>query len=381
MRFWQEGIFFLVFSMLGTLLPAASTAQSRETSTAAYSQASKSQASKSVDRHASPALRILTSEEGLAVLSAALESRGNADTEADCSHLVHAIYERAGFPYSYESSSTLYAGSNDFRRVLHPQPGDLVVWPGHVGIAVSPAQHSFFSALRTGLGVDSYDSEYWRERGRPRFLRYVTDTPARNRVAASVQDGDLKAPASSAARPPSTRTVSFGSTEQPRLRADSSRNLLPAPRGKMFQSQHPTPNQITDALEQLVDESGAALRGEDLLNRSDAFIVFDQFSVERVHLQRDRGWAEVLLTGVVRIPREKTNAAKRSERQRWQLVRQDSKTWELTAPAGASCVPGDIAIRTLAHQLAALTDENAEQPVNPDEKVQLSRLLNALLEK
>src|SRR5208282_3519431 len=133
MRFWQQGIFFfLIVEVLGTLLPSASSAQSRETATAAYSQAAKS-----VDRHSPPALRTLTTDEGLAVLSAALESRGNADTEADCSHLVHAIYERAGFPYSYASSATLYAGSGEFRRVVHPQPGDLVVWPGHVGIAVS----------------------------------------------------------------------------------------------------------------------------------------------------------------------------------------------------------------------------------------------------
>jgi hypothetical protein len=379
MRFWQEGIFFLVFSMLGALLPAASTAQSRET---AYPQASKSQASKSVDRHTPPALRILTSEEGLAVLSAALESRGNADTEADCSHLVHAIYQRAGFPYSYESSSTLYAGSDEFRRVLHPQPGDLVVWPGHVGIAVSPAQHSFFSALRTGLGVDSYDSAYWRERGRPRFLRYVTDTPARNRVSASLQDGDLKPPASSASRPSSTRNVSFDSSEPPRLRpeSESSRNIS-VPRVQTVRSQHPTLNQISDALEQTLNENGETIHSEDLLNRSRKFIVVGQFSVERVHLQRDRGWADVRFTEALRVPTEKPKYAKQTEQQRWLLVRLDSNTWELTAASAASLVPREIAIRTLAHQLAALTDENAEQPVNPDEKVQLSRLLNALLEK
>ena len=48
---------------------------------------------------------------------------------ADCSHLVHAIYLQAGFPYPYASSSDLYDGTDDFRRVNRPQPGDLVVWP------------------------------------------------------------------------------------------------------------------------------------------------------------------------------------------------------------------------------------------------------------
>jgi hypothetical protein len=86
---------------------------------------------------------------------------------------VHAIYERAGFSYSYASSAELYAGAGEFRRVWHPRAGDLVVWPGHVGIVVSPAQHAFYSALSTGRGIDSYDAPYWKGRGRPRFYRYV----------------------------------------------------------------------------------------------------------------------------------------------------------------------------------------------------------------
>jgi hypothetical protein len=380
MRFWQEGIFFLVVSVLGALLlPPASTAQNRETAPVAYSQASKSPTHTGADRHA-PALRTLTAGEGLAVISAALESRGNADAEADCSHLVHAIYERAGFPYSYESSSTLYAGSNEFRRVVHPQPGDLVVWPGHVGIAVNPGQHSFFSALRTGLGIDAYDSAYWRERGRPRFFRYVTDAPATDRVATSAQEGNLKTTASAESQPPSTRNIKFDSSTQPRLQTDS-RNIVPAPRAKTVHSQHPTPSQIKDALEQMFHEAGEALRGEDLLNRSNAFFVFDQVSVERVHLQRDRGWAEIRLTGVVRVPQEKAHSAKRTERQRCLLFRRDPNTWEIAPSSEASYIPSEIVVRTLAHQLAALTEENAEPPVNPEEKVQLSRLLNALLEK
>jgi cell wall-associated NlpC family hydrolase len=93
---------------------------------------------------------LVNSDEGLAIIGAALESRKPTDSNADCSNLVHAIYERAGFAYSYSNSSTLYRGIKEFRRVLHPQPGDLVVWRGHVGIVISPVQHSFFSAMRSG---------------------------------------------------------------------------------------------------------------------------------------------------------------------------------------------------------------------------------------
>jgi hypothetical protein len=56
---------------------------------------------------------------------------------------------------------------------MRPQPGDLVVWRGHVGIVVNPAQHIFYSAMRSGPGTDTYDAPYWKRRGQTRFYRYV----------------------------------------------------------------------------------------------------------------------------------------------------------------------------------------------------------------
>jgi cell wall-associated NlpC family hydrolase len=114
---------------------------------------------------------LLSKNEGKAVVAVALDSRRYANS--DCSHLVHAIFEQAGFPYQYADSSSIYSGGSEFRRVSRPRPGDLVVWPGHVGIVINPSQHSFFSALRSGAGIDSYNAPYWKERGRARFYRYV----------------------------------------------------------------------------------------------------------------------------------------------------------------------------------------------------------------
>jgi len=68
-------------------------------------------------------------------------------------------------------------GINEFERVTNPQPGDLAVWRGHAGIVINPAQHSFFSLLRSGAGVAFYDSAYWKRKGRPRFFRYVRAVP------------------------------------------------------------------------------------------------------------------------------------------------------------------------------------------------------------
>jgi cell wall-associated NlpC family hydrolase len=91
----------------------------------------------------------------------------------DCSHLVHYLYTRAGLPYSYAPSHQLYSGVRGFRHVREPRAGDLIAWRGHVGIVVDPQQHSFLSALRSGVKVSSYASRYWQRKGAPRFLRYA----------------------------------------------------------------------------------------------------------------------------------------------------------------------------------------------------------------
>ena len=117
--------------------------------------------------------RALSSDDRLAVLASALDSKVPRFAEHDCSHLVYAIYERAGFPYAYASSDDLYDGVGKFRRVSEPQPGDLVVWHGHVGIVVRPSKHIFYSFLHKGPGIDDYNNRYWTNRGEPRFYHYV----------------------------------------------------------------------------------------------------------------------------------------------------------------------------------------------------------------
>jgi len=117
--------------------------------------------------------RSLNQDDRLSLIAAALDARVRRNSEPDCSHLVHAIYEQAGFPYAYAPSSDLYAGVEGFQRVKHPEPGDLIVWRGHAGIVIKPSQHIFFSYMRSGPGTDDYEAPYWKRRGRPRFYRYV----------------------------------------------------------------------------------------------------------------------------------------------------------------------------------------------------------------
>ncbi len=126
------------------------------------------------------AAQTLTPDDGLAVIAAALDSRVHLRAKRDCSHLVHAIYAHSGFPYRYVDSSDLYVGTPDFERVAHPQPGDLVVWPGHVGIVINPSEKVFFSAMHSGPGIDAFDAPYWKRREPARFYRYVKHGPVQN---------------------------------------------------------------------------------------------------------------------------------------------------------------------------------------------------------
>jgi len=105
------------------------------------------------------------------VLNSAVEM---TRTSMDCSHLVHYLYYQSGQTYVYADSRKLYEGVTAFQRVAQPQPGDLIVWQGHVGIVVDPEQHSFVSALRSGVKVAFYDSRYWKRKGEPRFFHFIT---------------------------------------------------------------------------------------------------------------------------------------------------------------------------------------------------------------
>jgi cell wall-associated NlpC family hydrolase len=117
--------------------------------------------------------RTLNKKDRSSVIALALHSKKARHPGRDCSHLVHTIYARAGFPYPYADSDDLYDGATGFRRVSRPEPADLVVWHGHVGIVVRPSRHQFFSMLSKGPGIDDYQSRYWKTRGQPRFYRYV----------------------------------------------------------------------------------------------------------------------------------------------------------------------------------------------------------------
>jgi hypothetical protein len=328
--------------------------------------------------------------EGLAILGAALDSRHQrADFRSDCSHFIHDIYKRAGFPYEYASSSDLYAGIDEFRRVPSPQPGDLAVWRGHAGIIINPAQHSFFSALRSGPGVDSYDAPYWKRRGRPRFFRYIKPVPG-DVLSTSSRTASLQPAVLGNAQPhqpDAEDVVSDGSEESLRETASSAKPVEDQPvqtetsRVVVVNSVRPKPGQVSAAFLQACKDSAESLRGRDLFKSAPSLVVFDHFAVKKVHISGRQGWAEVQIDQLVSLTESKAELHQRSDRQRWPMSRRDNKSWELTPPRNMLYLPQHVAERILAHELAQLTEDSPDTTSRTREKADLARLLNVLLEK
>jgi hypothetical protein len=346
--------------------------------------------------------KLVNADDGLAILGAALAGRYKVQGRSDCSHLVHTIYEKAGFPYKYESSSDLYAGIDEFRQVARPQPGDVVVWPGHAGIVVNPAQHTFYSALRSGFGVQPYDSVYWKGRGRPHFFRYVKPTPApvlaaanhpptadhaplANRIPAAsrtpslkpagLRNGSVIGPVPAIAVTPAvseeTDEVTSGTETQP---------VIPLiPTTVAIKAVRPNPEQVSDLLWQQFRETGENLQSQDVFRLRAALVACNRVQVQKLQVKGNTGWVDVRVLDPVVLSGARPAPKKRGPVQRWNLQRVEDG-WELGLPEDTIYIPREAAARILAHQLADLTDSASATDRDRDQKVQLARWLSLLLD-
>lgn len=348
-----------------------------------------------------PVPRLLTSKQGLAIVNAAWDYEQQARGKLDCSHLVHQIYLLAGRDYPYASSFDLYAGSESFRRVKTPQVGDLIIWPGHVGIVLDPAQHTFFSSVYSGLQAEFYDGPYWRARGRPRFYRYVIEspgspafggalaasrsreTPAQHIVVPVIKEGsDDLPPASKRPRKSESDATArvVGTTT-----AAAQASAIETPPSILIATgqKQPTREEIAEGISELSNTAGKVLRADDPLKPSLPVVITDHLEVERVEIKRDHGWAYVRIDSRMSIAGERAELQQRREKVRWELRRTESG-WVVLTPVGRAYVPCDVAVRILAAQLAQLTQRdgtsNGEDRAVPQE-AQLATLLDNLLNR
>jgi hypothetical protein len=253
---------------------------------------------------------------------------------------------------------------------------------------INPTQHSFFSVLSSGSGVDSYDSPYWKQRGRPRFFRYVKRAPS-DVLSRSSQAATLKPtipgkvePDQNADENPMSDVWDESSSESTTLsKAETQPMNTTTPRVPVVSSARPKPDQLGTAFLQACNDWEDSLRGRDLFKSAQSLVVFDHFEIKKVHVTGDEGWVEVQIDELVSLTGSKADVHKRSERQRWPLSRRDNKSWELTPSRNTIYLPQHIAERILAHQLEQLIEGSANIESRAPEKAQLARLLDVLLEK
>jgi hypothetical protein len=345
--------------------------------------------------------RLLNAREGRSIADAAREQNELTEGTLDCSHVVHQIYLDAGFEYPYASSFDIYAGNESFQRVRTPQAGDLIVWPGHLGIVLDPAEHSFYSLVSTGLEAQNYEGHYWKSRGRPRFYRYRIGgadiaSGAGTSTARQVSNTVKQRRATPVV---AERSSAESSDSNPPAKAVSNRTPLiygplapPANAATAFEvppsiliaggNKAPTREDVAAGISELNNAAGNVLRTDEPLKPALPVVIVERFSVERTEIKRDRGWAYLQIDSKVSIADGEARVERQREKIRWELRRTESG-WEAVAPPDRTYVPEDVAVKYLAAELAHLTGSDgpaAHQEIVLRRESQLVKLLSALLE-
>jgi hypothetical protein len=348
--------------------------------------------------------RLMTAAEGREIVTAALERERIPSGEQDCSHVVHEFYLEVGFEYPYASSFEIYTGNENFARVKAPRAGDLIAWPGHVGIVVDPAERSFYSLVSTGLETQYYDGPYWKSRGRPRFYRYKIAgagilnakkslPPQRNSNTTKQRRGgavfEEPSPVENVAsnRPPkpmSERTEgNYGPQISETPDTPDAASEIPSSIIIATGNKQPTRGEIAEGISELSSASGRILRSDDPMKLQLPLVIFERFEVEKVEIKRDHGWAHLKVATRVLLAGGGVDSNRHSEKVRWELRRTKSG-WEAVAPVDRTYVPQDAAVRNLAAQLARLTETDsaaAHKETVLQQESPLANLLSGLLEK
>jgi len=343
------------------------------------------------------ASRPITLREGETIVNAAWKRERQTNRRPDCSHLVHEVYSLAGYPYPYADSFELYAGMHSFVRITKPQPGDLVVWRGHVGIVVDPGDRSFYSSVTSGLRTEFYDAPQWRARGLARFYRYaaatrgnltltnerlprITKEPVQ--VVTSLPVGDSRGNSPGTAEP-ITKSADFPTTAPSDLEFPSSGSSLEIPSSILAAASRdrPTGAEIAEAVSELNNGTGNILRELDLSRLDRKVIVYDDLSVDRTEFKGSRGWAQARIKSRVTLLGESIEREPRYEKFRWELLRVNG-AWEVLAPKDRVYVPRDVAVRMLAARLASLAQDSPGSGSDSSlrQQAQIIHALSALFE-
>ena len=329
--------------------------------------------------------RPLTKTEGRKILAAISAVDADSESETDCSHFVHDVYEQAGFPYDYVSSRELYIGNANFMRVHKPQAGDLVVWRGHVGIVIDPEEHSFFSSVRSGPDTQFYDSPYWRSRGIARFYRYMTEKPLRSSptldAARDANDERLPAASRGSENYPSSKLLKSLPSSSCALAADpSGSGTFETPREIVLQvaGKNPTPDEVAAGFIGMNQDSAKSLRTRALNSFGKPIIVYREVRVSAVQIKGMRGRALVSIESLGTLPDSQEGAQPRWKEESLEFEK-TKRGWVMSPVQEVAYVSREAAMQVLSARLAELAQNTSTTTAQEREQKQIIRFLNTLI--
>ena len=332
---------------------------------------------------------LVSAEQGQAIADFALQSGRHIRPKPDCSHLVHLLYARAGLVYPYEDSRVLYRGIDDFERVKTPQPGDLAVWLGHVGIVLSPEEKTFLSSVRSGIITESWSAPHWARRGRPHFFRYrigpsanlellaaiMGDGPAvrnpavriddsriagvqtrdlrnevlRNEAAQNEDIQDADAPSEDSRAPRTRRDVPLPRDDRPDTAAESIADESTAFVAVIHQRKTPSKQEIVAAILESGNARAQALTAGRTLDLDHPVSVFDRVEVTRIKMKHESGSVTVKLSETMSQEDGRVLAARMMERE-FSMVRRRDGVWIISDPRRRTYLPQAQALSVFESQ-------------------------------
>jgi hypothetical protein len=307
---------------------------------------------------------LVSADQGQAVADFALRSGQRIRPKPDCSHLVHLVYARAGLIYPYEDSRVLYRGVSAFERVKKPQPGDLAVWLGHVGIVLSPEEHTFFSSVHSGILTESWTAAHWVRRGRPRFYRYRIGSSANMDLLAAIMGNETHAQSQSAfsergpfpASAPPVNTLGEDTPQPGREKTGIGESAVDeaSPQSSsvvavITQRQAPGKRQITEAIIESSNARGRLLAGEETLDLEHPISVFDRVEVTKIKIKHDTGHVTLRLNETMCQETGRVLAGRTMERD-LSIVRRDDNAWVISDAQGRTYLPQEHALDIFERQ-------------------------------
>lgn len=324
--------------------------------------------------------QLLSRDQGQALADFALRYSAGVRPKPDCSHLVHTLYSRAGLNYPYEGSRVLHGGVPDFARVKTPQPGDLAVWLGHVGIVLSPKDKTFLSSVRSGIITESWSNDYWSARGRPRFFRYIvgpqTDLALLEELSTRRDRAAATASVRRTPRAEGPRVITEpADSSTSSADADDRSQTLPSIIALIHQRPKPDKADITAAFRQGGLDLARTLTNGDLLDPRRPVSIVERVEVKQLKISHDKGVVRLKLTETLTLDRGKTLPGLTTERD-LALDHRDG-VWVVSDPLERLYIPRDKAVDVLESQLQLILENGSPHA----DKRGIVKALNFLYER